>query len=250
MKQIVDKLLAENIIRPSNSPYASALVLVRKKSGEVRMCVDYRPLNKITVRDNYPLPLIETCLEHLCGKRFFSLLDLKSGFHQVPMREESIPYTSFVTPDGQFEYLKMPFGLRNTPSEFQRFINSISREFIDDGRVVVYLDDIIIASTDLNSHLTTLRSVLEKIKQNNLELRLDKCKFTHEEIEYLGYKANFNGIQPSDRHIQALTNYPMPTNLASNGIATLLLAMESTLHSTFKLSLILDTQSSYNIRVH
>lgn len=100
------------------------------------MCVDYRPLNKVTVRDNFPLPLIETCLEHLSDKRIFSLLDLKSGFHQVNMHEDSIHF-SFVTPDGQYEFLKMPFGLKNAPSEFQRFINSVLRDFIEAEELVV-----------------------------------------------------------------------------------------------------------------
>lgn len=121
------------------------MVLVWKKNKEVRMCIDYRPLNKVTVGDNFPLPLIESCLEHLSGKCIFSLLDLKSGFHQIKMDPSSVKYTSFVTPDGQYEYLKMPFGLKNAPADFQRFINSILREFIEADKLVVYLDDIIIA---------------------------------------------------------------------------------------------------------
>lgn len=189
------------------------LVLVRKKNGEVRMCIDYRPLNKITVRDNFPLPLIETCLEHLSNKRLFTLLDLKSGFHQVRMHDDSIKYTSFVTPDGQYEYVKMPFGLKNAPSEFQRFINSILRELIEAEKLVVYLDDIIIASSDFHSHLGVLRAVLERIKQFGLELRIGKCKFAHTRLDYLGYEASAAGIRPSDRHIESIQNYPMPKNV-------------------------------------
>lgn len=213
VRYIVDDLLQKGIIRPSSSPYASALVLVRKKNGEIRKCVDYRPLNKITVRDNYPLPLIDTCLEHLGSKRFFTLMDLKNGFHQIDMHEDSIKFTSFVTPDGQFEYIKMPFGLKNAPAQFQRFINHVLHTFIASGQLVVYLDDIIIASVDLEDHLCILGDVLRTLRNNGLELRMDKCKFVYEELDYLGYRANPKGIRPSDQHIQAIQNYPVPRNI-------------------------------------
>lgn len=112
VQDIVNDLESRGIIRPSNSPYASAIVLVKKKSGQTRLCVDYRGLNKITVRDNYPLPLIDDCVEYLEGKKVFSVLDLKNGFHQVQVSPDSIKYTSFVTLGGQYEFLKMPFGLK------------------------------------------------------------------------------------------------------------------------------------------
>lgn len=118
VEKITQDLLSRRIIRHSSLPYASPIVLVKKKNGELRMCVDYRAINKLTIRDNYPLPLIEDCIEYLDGKRCFSLLDLKNGFHQVQMEEKSIELTSFVTPNGQFEYLCMPFGLKNGPSVF------------------------------------------------------------------------------------------------------------------------------------
>ena len=168
MREIVKNLLEKNIIRPSNSPYASPLVLVRKKNGEIRKCVDYRPLNKIY---NYPLPLSETCLEHFGNKNYFTLLDLKSGFHQVKMDENSIKYTAFVTPDGQYEYLRMPFGLKNAPAEFQRFLNNVLRYCIEKGKLVVYIDDIIIASVGFYEHLDIIKKVLDTLRKNGLELR-------------------------------------------------------------------------------
>ena len=212
VREIVKDLLQRKIIRQSNSAYASPIVLVKKKNGETRMCIDYRPINKITVRDNYPLPLIDTCIEHLGDKQYFTLLDLKNGFHQIDMAPESIKYTAFVTPDGQYEYVKMPFGLKNAPSEFQRCINSVLREFIDNREIVVYLDDIIIASKDLHNHLRILSAVLQTIRKNGLELKLEKCMFVHDELDYLGYHVSSKGIRPSNYHIKAIENYPQPSN--------------------------------------
>jgi len=138
VKEIVDDLLARGIIRPGNSEYASRVVLVKKKDGRTLLCVDYRVLNKITARDNYPLPIIEEQINALQG-RYFSLLDLKDGFHHVRMAEDSIKYTAFVTPFGQYEYLKMPFGLKNAPARFQRFVNEVLGDEIRSGNVIVYI---------------------------------------------------------------------------------------------------------------
>lgn len=171
-QKMVDQLTTEGVVRPSNSPYASAIVLVKNKNGELRMCVDYRGLNKLTVRDNYPLPLIEDCIEYLENKRCFSVLDLKSGFHQVRVAETSIKYTSFVTPNGQYEYTHMPFGLKNAPAVFQRFINEIFRDLIAANRIVIYMDDILLATPDYESHCELLSIVLERLKHRNLQLNL------------------------------------------------------------------------------
>lgn len=212
VNDIVGDLLKQGIIRHSDSPYASPIVLVKKKSGETRMCVDYRALNKITVRDNYPLPLIEDCVAYLENKKYFSVLDLKSGFHQVRMSEDSAMYTSFVTPSGQYEYVRMPFGLKNAPSVFQRFISKILRRFTSTGRIVVYMDDIIVASKDFHEHVALLKDVLACVAENGLELKMSKCHFAYGEIEYLGYLVSSRGIRPSDGHLRAIRNYPRPRN--------------------------------------
>ena len=186
-KQEVDKivkdLLAKQIIKHSDSPYASPIVLTKKKSGETRMCVDYRALNKYTVRDNYPLPLIEDCLEYLGGKKIFSVLDLKSCFHQVKVSSSSTHLTSFVTPNGQHEFVRMPFGLKNAPSVFQRFVSRIFRGFTESKRIVVYMDDIVIASDNLADHLQLLGDLLQCLSRNGLELKLSKCRFVYPAIE-------------------------------------------------------------------
>lgn len=172
MHSVINELLENGIIRQSESPYASPVVMVLKKNGEYRKCVDYRALNKITVRDNFPLPLIETCMEYLGGNRYFSTLDLKNGFFHVKLDEDSKKYTSFVTPDGQYEYNCMPFGLKNAPAVFQRYIHCVLRDFIESGKIIVYLDDISIATRDFETHCILLSEVLQRLSSLGLELNL------------------------------------------------------------------------------
>lgn len=212
VNKMIQDLLYQGCIRPSHSPYAFPIVVVPKKNGERRMCVDFRPLNKITIRDNYPLPLIDDCLERLENKRFFSLLDLKSGFHQVKMAEDSIQCTSFVTPGGQYEYVRMPFGLQNAPAVFQRFINHILRSFIDEGSVIVYMDDIAIASVTISEHLELLGRVLRRLAEYDLELKLSKCQLYYERIDFLGFSIGREGIRPNNRHIESIQRMVTPKN--------------------------------------
>lgn len=212
LRDIVQGLADEGIIRPSYSEYASPIVLVKKKSGELRMCVDYRGLNKVTKRDNYPIPLIDDCIDYLANKEIFSLLDLKSGFHQVKMGQNSIKYTSFVTPDGQWEYTRMPFGLKNAPSVFQRYINRIFRDFIDRGLIKIYLDDLLIGTKTMEEHLQVLAQILQRLSEYGLELQLKKCKFACDEIEYLGFIVCKDGIRPGREKTMAIEKFPVPKN--------------------------------------
>ena len=174
LRVIVERLLERKIIQPSESEYASPIVLIKKKNGELRMCVDYRTLDKLIARDNYPLPLIEDQLDMLNGKKYFTLLDLKDGFHHVSVAKDSVKYTAFITPIGQYEYLKMPFGLKTAPSRFQRFVNQALSEVIRTGDVVVYLDDFLVASDTIEHHFKVLETVFRLLVENKLELRIDK----------------------------------------------------------------------------
>lgn len=212
VREMLDDMLQKKIIRPSNSEYSSPIVLVRKKNDNIRMCIDYRSLNKITLKDNYPIPLIDDMLDRLANKTIFSLLDLKSAFYHVHVNEESVKYTSFVTPLGQYEYLRMPFGLRNAPPTFQRFVNMVFDDMIRAGKVAIYLDDILIATSDFEEHLSILKEVFEKLVSNKLELRLDKCRFIEPEIRYLGYKVSKEGIRPDEKNIESVANFPIPQN--------------------------------------
>lgn len=174
------------------------------------MCVDYRALNKVLAQDNYPLPLIEDQLDALRGNRYYSTLDLKDGFYHIAMAPESIKYTAFVTPMDQFEFVRMPFGIKIGPQLFQRFINEVMADLVKRGDVVVYMDDILVASETLDSHIETLKEVFTVLVQNRLELRLEKCTFLCTEIEYLGYKITQNEVRPTDRGITAVQNFPEP----------------------------------------
>lgn len=213
VRKILDDLLEQGIIRPSQSQYSSPIVLVKKKSGTIRMCVDYRTLNKLTLRDNYPLPLIEDQIDLLHNKRFFSCLDLKNGFHHVLMSPESIPLTSFVTPHGQFEYTRMPFGLKNAPSVFQRFINFIFRDLIDNNKILLYMDDIMVATNNIIDHQTILNEVFQLIRKHGLNLNWSKCKFFLQKIDYLGYCVDFRGILPNPANLEAVRGFPAPKNV-------------------------------------
>ncbi|VEN44890.1 unnamed protein product [Callosobruchus maculatus] len=213
LQKIIDKLLKDNIIRESFSPYCSPIVLVSKKNNQgYRLCVDYREINKIIVKDHFPIPLIDDQINLLKNKCIFTKLDLKNGFHQVSMHPDSIQYTSFVTPLGQYEYLKVPFGLCNSPSVFMRFINLIFRNLIKENKIVIYLDDILIASTEFNEHFQILSEVFSLITKNKLELNLQKCSFLQDEIVYLGYLINHYGIRPNPENIDSVMQYPIPNS--------------------------------------
>lgn len=163
LQKILDRLVKDKIIRSSESPYASPIVLVHKKNGE--FCVDYRELNKITIKNNFPTPLIEDHLDRLRNKRYFTTLDLRDGFHHVKVAESSVKLTAFNTPLGQFEYLRMPFGLTNAPKVFQRFINSIFSDLIRQDKILLFVDDILIATESIDEHLDILKEILRRASQ-------------------------------------------------------------------------------------
>lgn len=213
LRSILDELVSKGIIRESMSEYASPIVLTKKRNGETRMCVDFRTLNKITTRDNFPLPLIEDQLSLLAGKKYFSTLDLKDGFFHIRMHEDSIRYTSFVTPLGQYAYTRMPFGLKSAPLMFQRYVTKIFKEQIDAGEISVYLDNFLIATETIEYHLAILEKTFKLLVANCLELRLDKCWFLQTRLDYLGYTVTSEGIRPTTQGIGAVKTFPVPWNV-------------------------------------
>lgn len=211
-KEIVADLINNGIIRESHSPFASPMILVKKKNGQNRLCVDFRALNKITVKDRYPLPRIEDQLDELSGNKYFTSLDMASGFHQIPIAEDSIEKTAFVTPDGHYEYLRMPFGLANAPAVFQRAINVALGE-LQGKLALVYMDDVLITSKTIDEGLEKLDIVLKALVGSGFTLNMDKCKFLQTTIEYLGREVSGDGIRPSKTKIDALVSSPTPSNV-------------------------------------
>lgn len=212
MRDMVDELLESGIIRESNSAYASPALLVNKKNGEKRLCIDYRSLNKITVRDKYPMPRIEELIDRLQGCKFFTSLDLKSGYYQIRMAEESVHKTAFITEDGHYEFLRLPFGLVNAPSCFQQMMNRVIGN-LRFGKVIIYLDDILIISETAEQNLKLLETVLNIFKEHGLTLNLKKCHFLKTDIEFLGYRINSEGLKPSEAKIKSVKEFPVPTTI-------------------------------------
>ncbi|GBG59946.1 hypothetical protein CBR_g66752 [Chara braunii] len=207
----LDDLLEKSWIRPSSSPYSDPVLFVRKKKKELRLCIDYRKLNTQTIKNAGPLPRIDDLLERLGGAKFFSKLDLKSGYHQLEIRQEDRYKTAFKTRYGHFEWLVMPFGLTNAPATFQAAMTTEFRHMLD-RFVLIYLDDILVYSRSLDEHVEHLRSVLERLRQAKYEANRDKCEFARQELEYLGHYVTPQGIHPLADKIEAIRVWPEPTN--------------------------------------
>lgn len=213
IRNIVEELKKNGIIRESNSSYASQVLLVqKKKDGEPRLCIDYRALNKITVPNKNPLPLIEDQIDRLAGFKYFCSLDLASGYYQVKIAEDSITKTAFVTQDGLYEFLKVPFGLTNAPAVFQKIMNKILGN-LRFNKVLVYLDDILIPGKTIEETLGILREVLELFAKHGLKFRINKCYFLHTTIEFLGYEISNSTIKPTNNKICAVEKFPIPENI-------------------------------------
>ncbi|GBG63348.1 hypothetical protein CBR_g37705 [Chara braunii] len=198
----LDDLLKKGWIRPSSSPYGVPVLFVRKKNKDLRLCIDYRKLNAQTIRNVGPLPRIDDLLERLGGAKFFSKLDLKSGYHQLEIQQEDLYKTAFKTRYGHFEWLVMLFGLTNAPTTFQAAMTTKFRHMLD-RFVLIYLDDILVYSRSLDEHVEHLRTVLEWLRQAKYKANRDKCEFARQELEYLGHYESSTKMKPSSaRHPQ------------------------------------------------
>ncbi|MGB8167070.1 MAG: reverse transcriptase domain-containing protein, partial [Chthoniobacteraceae bacterium] len=199
-------------IQPSKSPFGAPIIFVPKKNGKLRLCVDYRALNKITVKNRYPLPRIDELMDRLQGASVFSKLDLQSGYWQIRIKEEDIPKTAFRTRYGHYEWRVLPFGLTNAPATFQALMNRVLHPFLDQF-VVVYLDDILVFSRTPEEHLNHLEQVLTALEKHELYVGMDKCGFGLAEVDFLGHVVSGAGIRPDPAKIVAVQEWPVPSSV-------------------------------------
>ena len=210
VRKHLKEMLDIGAIRCSNSPWASPVVLVRKKDGSLRFCIDLRKLNARTVKDAYSIPRIEDTLDSLNGACIFTSLDLKSGYWQVELDDESIPWSAFtVGPLGFYECIRMPFGLTNAPAMFQKLMESCLGD-LHLNWCIIYLDDIIIFSKNPDDHITQLKGVFKKLAQAGLKLKPSKCEFFRPKLKYLGHIVSPQGIATDPTKIEAIKNWPVP----------------------------------------
>ena len=209
-KQLAD-LSAKGFIKPSTSPFGAPVLFVHKKEGTLRLCVDYRALNKITIKNRYPLPRIEELMDRLAGAQYFSKIDLYSGYHQIRIKKEDTHKTAFRTRYRHYEFLVLPFGLMNAPATFMTLMNDIFREHLDDF-VIIYLDDILIYSKTKEEHLQHVRLVLKTLRKHHLYAKAKKCELIRRKVEYTGHYISADGIAVDPRNITTIRDWPAPTN--------------------------------------
>ncbi|CAI7757505.1 unnamed protein product [Closterium sp. NIES-53] len=212
MKKQIEYLLDKGLIRPSTSPYGAPVLFTPKPDGSLRMFIDYRALNKQTIKNKYPIPRIVDILDQLCGATVFSKLDLRSGYWQIRMADNSIHKTAFRTRYGSYEYLVMPFGLTNAPATFQAEMNHILRPLLDEF-VVVYLDDILIYSRDMKQHIEHLRRVFKILRREKFYVKLSKSEFALKKVQFLGHMVSTQGVHVDPKKIEAVHTWKTPENV-------------------------------------
>jgi len=212
LKVQLEELLAKGYIKPSKSPYGAPILFVHKKDGTLRMCVDYRALNKATMKNRYPLPRIDDLFDHLSGAKVFSRIDLHSGYYQIRIAEGDEEKTACRTRYGSYEFLVMPFGLTNAPATFCTLMNDIFQEWLDDF-VVVYIDDILIYSDSLEEHAEHLRKVFQKLREYKLYAKLEKCEFGVTEVDFLGHRIIQEGLKMDENKVKATLDWEPPKSV-------------------------------------
>ncbi|GJP77657.1 hypothetical protein CLOP_g8017 [Closterium sp. NIES-67] len=212
LRRQLDYLLEKGFDRPSTSLFAAPILFTPKKDGGLRMCIDYRALNRVTIKSRYPIPRADELIDQLRGAKFFSKIDLRGGYHQIRVNEADCYKTAFRTRYGSYEYTVMPFGLTNAPSTFQLTMNEFFRPLLDKC-VIVYLDDILIYSTTREAHLRDLEAVFALLQQHRLITKGSKCEFQKQELEFLGHVISIDGVKIDPKKIATIQAWKSPANL-------------------------------------
>ncbi len=212
MRKYIEEELAKGFIVPSKSPASAGFFFVKKRDGGLRPCIDYRALNDISIKFRYPLPLVPAALEQLRSAKYFTKLDLRSAYNLVRIREGDEWKTAFSTTSGHYEYRVMPFGLSNSPSVFQALINDVFRDMLNQC-VIVYIDDILIYSESLETHVKQVRAVLQRLIKHQLYAKIQKCEFHQAQISFLGYIIGAEGVTMDDSKVQAVLKWPKPATI-------------------------------------
>ncbi|GJR80479.1 putative reverse transcriptase domain-containing protein [Tanacetum coccineum] len=210
LSEQLQELLEKGFIRPSSSPWGAPVLFVKKKDGSFRMCIDYRELNKLTIKNRYPLPRIDDLFDQLQGSSVYSKIDLRSGYHQLRIREEDIPITAFRTRYGHYEFQVMPFGLTNAPAVFMDLMNRVCKPYLDKF-VIVFIDDILIYSKNKEEHGEHLKTILNLLRSEKLYAKFSKCDFWLDSVQFLGHVIDSSGVHVDPAKIEAIKNWAAPT---------------------------------------
>ncbi|GJZ08881.1 putative reverse transcriptase domain-containing protein [Tanacetum coccineum] len=209
LSEQLQELSDKGFIRPSSSPWGAPVLFVKKKDGSFHMCIDYRELNKLTVKNRYPLPRINDLFDQLQGSSVYSKIDLRSGYHQLRVREEDIPKTAFRTRYGHYEFQVMPFGLTNAPAVFMDLMNRVCKPYLDKF-VIVFIDDILVYSKNKQEHKEHLKLILELLKKEELYAKFSKCEFWIPKVQFLGHVIDSKGIHVDPAKIEAIKDWASP----------------------------------------
>ena len=213
LKAQLEELLSKGFIRPSISPWGAPVLFVKKKDGSLRLCIDYRQLNRVTIHNQYPLPRIDELFDQLQGSRVYSKIDLRLGYHQLRVQESDVPKTSFRTRYGHYEFLVMPFGLTNAPASFMDLMNRVFQPYLD-RFVIIFIDDILVYSGSSEEHSDHLRIVLQTLRERQLYAKLSKCQFWLDRVAFLGHVISAEGVSVDPQKIKSVVNWKPPKNVS------------------------------------
>ena len=213
LKAQLEEFLSKGFIRPSTSPWGAPVLFVKRKDGSLRLCIDYRQLNRATISNQYPLPSIDELFDQLHGSQVYSKIDLRLGYHHLTVRENDVSKTAFRTRYGHYEFLVMPFGLTNAPAAFMDLMNRVFSPYLDKF-VIVFIDDILVYSGSPEEHAEHLRTVLKILRERQLYTKFSKCQFWLDKVAFLGHVISAEGVSVDPQKIEAIVNWKLPTNVS------------------------------------